>query len=148
MLPKSSWTTFKSVFDTLFALGACHVAIIGGIVYKKIIIFGVFENISASFWYFFVKSFLVARSDLGSVRWCVPRHQLSPLLLPLLCNIRGACLGKYWGWDYEKNGNGLTSMILDNEYFAIFYKNVGCQRVLWRHDSQQVILKLRMVRKS
>ena len=27
---KSSWTTFKTISETLSALGACHVTIIGG----------------------------------------------------------------------------------------------------------------------
>ena len=48
-------------------------------------------------------------------------QQLPPLLLPSLCNIREACFGKYQRRDYEKNGNGLTSMILNDEYFAIFF---------------------------
>ena len=42
VLPKSSWTTFKTIFETLSALGACHVTIIGGLVYKKSMIFEVF----------------------------------------------------------------------------------------------------------
>ena len=60
----------------------------------------------------------VSRENLG-----VLPQQLPPPLLPPLSNIRGACLGKYWGWDYEKIGNGVTSMILNDEYFAIFYKH-------------------------
>ena len=42
LLPKSSWTTFKTIFETLSALGACHVTITGGVVYKKSMIFKVF----------------------------------------------------------------------------------------------------------
>ena len=41
VLPKFSWTTFKTFFETLSALGACHVTIIGGVVYKKSMIFKV-----------------------------------------------------------------------------------------------------------
>ena len=63
VLLKSSWTTFKSIFETLSALGVCHVTITEGVVYKKSMIFKFFlEYISASFWYFFMKSFLVVRS--------------------------------------------------------------------------------------
>ena len=47
--PKSSWTTFQTIFEALSALGACQVTIIGGVVNKKSMIFEVFENISASF---------------------------------------------------------------------------------------------------
>ena len=39
----------KTIFKTLAALGACHVTIIGGMVYRKSMIFKVFEYISASF---------------------------------------------------------------------------------------------------
>ena len=42
MLPKFSWTTFKTIFEALSALGMCHVTIIGGVVYKKSMIFKVF----------------------------------------------------------------------------------------------------------
>ena len=42
VLPKSSWTTFKTIFETLLALGVCHVTIIWGLVYKKYMIFEVF----------------------------------------------------------------------------------------------------------
>ena len=42
MLQKSSWGTFKTIFETLSALGACHVTIIGGVVYKNSMIFKVF----------------------------------------------------------------------------------------------------------
>ena len=38
---KSPWATFKTIFETLSALGACHVTIIGGVVYKKFVIFKV-----------------------------------------------------------------------------------------------------------
>ena len=57
----------------------------------------------------------------SSVNMEVLSQKLPPLLLPPICNIRGACLGKYWRRDYEKNGNGLTSMIPDDEYFAVFF---------------------------
>ena len=46
VLPKFSWTTFKTIFETLSALGACHVTIIGGVVFKKCMIFEVFLRIS------------------------------------------------------------------------------------------------------
>ena len=49
VLLKSSWTTFEIIFETLSALGVCHVTIIGGVVYKKSVIFKVLEYISASF---------------------------------------------------------------------------------------------------
>ena len=42
VLPKSSWTTSKSIFESFSALGACHVTIIGGMVYKRSMIFEVF----------------------------------------------------------------------------------------------------------
>ena len=42
VLQKSSWTTFKTIFKALSALGACHVTINGGVVYKKSMIFKVF----------------------------------------------------------------------------------------------------------
>ena len=59
---KSFWTTFKTIFETLSALGACHVTNIGGVVYKISMIFKVFGVYFASFWYFFMKPFLVVRS--------------------------------------------------------------------------------------
>ena len=40
------WTTFETIFGALSALGACHMTIIGGVVYKKSMIFGVFETVS------------------------------------------------------------------------------------------------------
>ena len=63
VLPKSSWTIFKTIFETLSALEACHVTIIGGVVYEKSIIFEVFENISVNFQSLFVRSFLLVGSD-------------------------------------------------------------------------------------
>ena len=55
--------TFETIFETLSAIEIGHVTIIGGLVYKKSMIFKVFGvYISASFWYFFMKSFLVLRS--------------------------------------------------------------------------------------
>ena len=42
VLPKSSWVTIKTIFETLWPLGTCHVTIIGGVVYKKSRIFEVF----------------------------------------------------------------------------------------------------------
>ena len=38
----SYWTTFKTIFETLSALGACHVTIIGGVVNEKSMIFKIF----------------------------------------------------------------------------------------------------------
>ena len=72
-------------------------------------------------------------SLISNVNWTVLVQQLPPLLLPLLCNIRGACLGKYWWRDYEKIGNGLASMILDDEYFAIFFIRI-LGSVFWHTD--------------
>ena len=42
VLSKSSWTTFETIFETLSALGACHVTITAGVVYKKSMIFKIF----------------------------------------------------------------------------------------------------------
>ena len=42
VLKKSSFTTFEAIFKALSALGACHVTIIGGVVYKKFMILKVF----------------------------------------------------------------------------------------------------------
>ena len=42
VLPKASRTTFKKNFETLSDLGACHMTIIEGVVYKKSMIFKVF----------------------------------------------------------------------------------------------------------
>ena len=39
---KILFDNFKIIFETLSALGACHVTIIGGVVYKKSMIFKVF----------------------------------------------------------------------------------------------------------
>ena len=62
--PKSSWSTFKTIFKTLSALGACHVTIIGGKVYKKSMIFEVFWECLGEFLIFVREIFLVARSYL------------------------------------------------------------------------------------
>ena len=42
MFPKSSLTTFEIIFETVSALSAFQVTIIGGVVYKKSMIFKVF----------------------------------------------------------------------------------------------------------
>ena len=42
VLLKSYWTIFKTIFETLSDLGACHVTIIQGVIYKKSMIFKVF----------------------------------------------------------------------------------------------------------
>ena len=41
VLPKSYWTTFKTISKLYQLWGACHVTIIGGVAYKKSIIFKV-----------------------------------------------------------------------------------------------------------
>ena len=56
-----------------------------------------------------------SRENLG-----VLGHQHPALWHPAPCNIRGACLGKYWGLKGIMYESGLTSMILNDEYFAIF----------------------------
>ena len=61
MLPKSSWETFKTIFETLSALGACHVTINGGWYIRNQWFSRFLEYISKSFWYFFMKSFLVVK---------------------------------------------------------------------------------------
>ena len=43
VISKYSWTTFKTIFETLSTLGVCHVTIIVGVVYKKSMIFEVFD---------------------------------------------------------------------------------------------------------
>ena len=58
MLPKSSWTTFKTIFETLSALGACHVTIIGGVVYKKSTIFQIFLEYLSEFLIFLHKNII------------------------------------------------------------------------------------------
>ena len=64
VLSKSSWTNSKLIFKTLSALGACHVTIIGGIVYKRSMIFEVFESNLGKFLIFLREIVLVARSCL------------------------------------------------------------------------------------
>ena len=62
VLSKSSWETFKKfskLYEPQGLLGICYVTIFGRVVYKKSSRF--LEQISGSFWYFFTKSFLVAR---------------------------------------------------------------------------------------
>ena len=48
--------------ETLSGLGVCHVTIIGEMVYKKYMIFEVFEAYLSEFLIFLYKIFLVARS--------------------------------------------------------------------------------------
>ena len=57
-------------------------------------------------------------------------QRIPALWIPAPCNIRGACLGKYRGLKGIMNGNGLTSMILNYEYFDIFISIFEDQRVL------------------
>ena len=57
VLSKSSWTTFKTIFETLSAVGACHVTIIGGVVYKKSMIFKVCGVYPSEFFIFLHKIF-------------------------------------------------------------------------------------------
>ena len=52
--------------------------------------------------------------------WGVLRQRHPPLWHPTPCNIRETCLGKYWGWKSIMTSLVLTSMILNDEYFAIF----------------------------
>ena len=58
VLLKSSWTTFKTTFEALSALGT----IIGGVVYKKSMIFKVFGVYVSEFLILLLKSSLVVRS--------------------------------------------------------------------------------------
>ena len=58
VLPKSFWTTFKIIFKALSALGACHVTVIGGVVYKKSMIFKVFGVYLSEFLIFLHEIFL------------------------------------------------------------------------------------------
>ena len=69
----------------------------------------------------FHMSYLKGGSQGGSVNMTVSTHQLSPLFLPPLCNIRGACFGNNQRRDYEKIGNDLNSMVLDSEWFDTFF---------------------------
>ena len=64
MLPKSSWTTFKLIFENLSALGGCRVTIIGGVFDFR----GFLRISRRPFLYFFVKSFSIARSDLVVIK--------------------------------------------------------------------------------
>ena len=57
MLSKSSWATFKTIFETLSALGVCHVTMIGGAVYKKYTIFEVFGAYLRESFIFFLEIF-------------------------------------------------------------------------------------------
>ena len=49
MLSKSSGTAFKIIFDTLISLGACHLIIIGVVVYKKSMTLEVFLEYLSKF---------------------------------------------------------------------------------------------------
>ena len=71
MLPKSPWKNFKTIFETLSALGACRVTFIGGMVYKKSMIFEVFHNILASFFIFLHGTFY----NCKIVSRCCDKHQ-------------------------------------------------------------------------
>ena len=66
VLLKSSWTTFKTIFETLSALGACHVTIIGGVVYKKFMIFKVFGVYLSEFLIFHHEIFFGCKILLSS----------------------------------------------------------------------------------
>ena len=70
-LPKSYCATFKTIFETLAALGACHVTIIGGVVYKNPWFSRFFENLSASFWHLLMNCFFCSKT-LSS---CCDKHQ-------------------------------------------------------------------------
>ena len=58
------WTTFKTIFETVLALGTCHVTIIEGVVYKKSMIFEFSCEYLSEYVTFLCKIFLVARSYL------------------------------------------------------------------------------------
>ena len=49
VFPKSSWTNFKTILETLSDVRACHVKVIGGVAYKHPLFLRFFENILASF---------------------------------------------------------------------------------------------------
>ena len=49
---KSYLTAFTTIFETLSALGVCHVTSIGGVVYKKSMIFEVFGAYLSEFFIF------------------------------------------------------------------------------------------------
>ena len=59
---KSALTIIRTICETLSSLAwGCQETIIGRVVYKKSTIFEVFWEYLSELWYFFVKSFLVAR---------------------------------------------------------------------------------------
>ena len=89
-----------------------------------ILIFSIFGGLPIPKTATYVKMNTSMRPQVSREKLHVLRQQHPALLRPAPCNIRGACLGKYWGWDYDKNGNGLTSMILNEEYFAIFFTRI------------------------
>jgi len=60
-LPKSSWETFETIFETLLAMGFCHVTIIGGVVYKKFMIFKVFGVYRSEFLIFLREIFFSSK---------------------------------------------------------------------------------------
>ena len=71
-------------------------------------------------------------ANMNNVKWSVLQHLHPAFFHPAPCNIRGACLCKYWRIDYEKIWNGLTSMILDSEWFdGSFYRSLENYRVSW-----------------
>ena len=62
VLPKSYWTTFKTIFEALSARGPVTWPSLEGWYTRNPWFSRFLEYISASFWYFFMKSFLVVRS--------------------------------------------------------------------------------------
>ena len=58
---KSSWTAFKTIFETLSALGPVTWPLLEGWYTWKSRFSRFFENISATFWYFFIKSLFASR---------------------------------------------------------------------------------------
>ena len=64
--------------------------------------------------------FNINPTKVSSENLCVLRQLIPALWIPAPCNSRETCLGKYWGWKGIMNWNGLTFMILNDEYFAIF----------------------------
>ena len=92
------------------------------------------------------KSVCKIKVVISSVGITVLRQSLlPPSLLPAPCSIRGACLGKYQRREYEKNGNGLTFMILNDEYFSIFFTRILRVKGYYGVIPPKTILELLMV---
>ena len=72
----------KQFSKLLSALGGCHVTIIGGVVYMKSMIFEGFWKYLNDFWYFFTKSFFIARS------YPVLVINIKSLIICVLCTVK------------------------------------------------------------